>query len=140
MKKALFLLSALGLLQAGDIVITGNDSMQFSQKEITLEAGKATKITFKHIGNLPKTAMGHNLVILKPGTAVPAFASSCMTAAANDYIPTDAENKKAVVAHTKMLGGGQEDSIEVTLEAGTYPFLCSFPGHFALMSGVITVK
>jgi azurin len=80
-------------------------------------------------------------VILKPGTAVPAFATKCAPAKDNGYIPQDEESKAAIVAHTKMLGGGESDEITFTAPApGDYPFICSFPGHFAIMQGVMTVK
>ena len=44
-----------------------------------------------------------------------------------------------IVAHTKMLGGGEEDSIVLDtskLDANSqYKFFCTFPGHFGLMQG-----
>ena len=46
-----------------------------------------------------------------------------------------------MVAHTKLLGGGESDEITFTAPAaGEYPFICTFPGHFAIMQGVMTVK
>ena len=65
-----------------------------------------------------------------------------MQAAATDYIPADEESKKMIVAHTKILGGGESQTITFTApaEAGDYPYVCTFPGHFALMQGVLKVK
>ncbi len=125
---------------AKEIVITGNDTMQFDQAALELTAGEATKITFKNVGNLPKAAMGHNFVILKPGSDILKFGMAAASAAATEYIPQDEAGTAMLEAHTKLLGPGEEDSIVVTLEAGEYPFLCSFPGHYAMMKGVITVK
>lgn len=124
------------------IEITGNDQMQYSTKAVEVTAGDKVTLVFKHIGQLPKTAMGHNLVVLKPGTAVPAFATKAMTAATTDYIPQDEDSKKLMVTHTKLIGGGESDTITFTApdEAGAYPYLCTFPGHFAIMQGVLTVK
>ena len=46
-----------------------------------------------------------------------------------------------MIAKTKVLGGGESDSVTFSIkEAGEYQYLCSFPGHFALMQGKITVK
>ena len=55
------------------------------------------------------------------------------------YLP---EDMSPVLAHTKMLGPGESDMVEVTApaEAGTYPYLCTFPGHFAIMKGVLVVE
>ncbi len=147
MKKLILTLAAACLVspamaQEKKIEITGNDQMQFNTKAIEVTAGEKVSLTFKHIGVLPKTAMGHNVVILKAGTQVPTFATKAMQAAATEYIPQDEESKKMVVTHTKLLGGGESQTITFTApaEAGAYPYICTFPGHFALMQGVMTVK
>jgi len=123
------------------IEIDSNDQMQYDKKAFEVVEGQKVTLTLTHSGQLPKVAMGHNVVILKPGTSVPEFAMKCAPAAATDYIPQDAETKALIIAHTKMLGGGEKDTITFTAPApGEYPFLCSFPGHFAMMQGVMTVK
>ncbi len=117
--------------------ITGNDIMQFDKTELKAKAGKIT-LTLVHAGKLAKEAMGHNVVILKPGSDVAAYAAKAVGAKDNDYIP--ASEEALVVAHTKLIGGGEKDTIEFTLEAGTYPFLCSFPGHVGFMKGQLIVE
>lgn len=122
--------------------ITGNDQMQFSTKALEVTAGDQVVLTLKHIGKLPKAAMGHNIVILKPDTKIPDFAMKAIKAAATEYIPEDEDSKKVILAHSKLLGGGENDTVTFTApaEAGAYPFICTFPGHFAIMQGVLTVK
>jgi azurin len=121
--------------------ITGNDQMQYDKKELTVTEGEKVTLTLKHIGKLPKAAMGHNVVILKAGTAIPTFAMKCAPAAATDYIPQDEESKKLIIAHTDMVGGGETTSVTFTAPAaGEYPYLCTFPGHFGLMTGKLIVK
>ncbi len=123
------------------IEIDSNDQMQFDKKAFEVVEGQEVTLILTHSGQLPKAAMGHNVVILKPGTSLPEFAMKCAPLAANDWIPEDEETKALIIAHTKMLGGGEKDTITFTApEAGEYPFLCTFPGHFALMQGVMTVK
>ena len=121
------------------LVIEGNDQMQFSTNELKAVAGKPITLTLKHVGKTPKEAMGHNLVILQEGTDEAAFATKAMNAKDTDYIP--ASEKASIVAHTKLLGGGEQDKIEFTIDKkGTYNFLCTFPGHFAMMKGVLIVE
>lgn len=121
--------------------LTGNDQMQFDKKELTVTTGQEVTIDFKHIGKMPKQAMGHNVVILKEGTELPAFAAAAVQAAAHDYIPQAEDQQEKIIAHSKMIGGGEEDKFTFTApEPGTYPFLCTFPGHFALMNGKLIVK
>ena len=40
---------------------------QYDKNAISAEKGKKYEITLKNIGKLPKAAMGHNLILLKPG-------------------------------------------------------------------------
>ncbi|WP_374172272.1 azurin [Flavobacterium tructae] len=121
------------------LVIEGNDQMQFNKNELKAVAGKPIKLTLKHVGKIPKEAMGHNLVILQEGTDEAAFALKANEAKATDYIP--ASEKTSIIAHTKLLGGGEEDTIEFTIDKkGTYKFICSFPGHVAMMKGVLIVE
>ena len=119
--------------------ITANDQMKFSEQEINIKAGQVVVLTLKHIGELPVTSMGHNWVLLKPGADMQAFAQDAIQAKENDYIPQ--ERKDDIIAHTKMLGGGELDTI--TFKAprkGTYTFLCSFPGHYMAMNGKFIVE
>ena len=121
------------------LVVEGNDQMQFNTKELRATAGQPITLTLKHVGKVPKEAMGHNLVILQEGTDETAFATKAMNAKDTDYIP--ASEKASIIAHTKLLGGGEEDTIEFTIDKkGTYNFLCTFPGHFAMMKGVLIVE
>jgi azurin len=146
MKRILIALISAAMFQQASaqdakIEITGNDQMQYNIKAFEVTEGQKVVVSFKHIGQLPAVAMGHNVVILGKDTAVPAFAMKCAPAKDNGYIPQDEESKKEMIAHTKLLGGGDSDEITFTAPAaGEYPFICSFPGHFAIMQGVMTVK
>ena len=119
--------------------IESNDQMQFNTKELKVPVGEPIVLTLKHTGKMAKNVMGHNLVVLKSGTDLKAFAELAATAAATDYIPESEQAR--VLAYTKVIGGGESDTIEFTItEAGTYEFLCSFPGHYAMMRGTIIAE
>jgi len=121
-----------------DVVITSNDAMQFNKKEIKVEAGKKVKITLKHIGKMDKNVMGHNFVLLKQGVSPTAFGNKAATASSNEYIP---EASQDIIAFTKLIGGGETAVIEFDApKVGTYNFLCSFPGHYAIMKGKFIVE
>lgn len=122
------------------IVIEANDQLQFSVNEFTVQAGEEVTIRLVNVGSLPKETFGHNLVILQMGGDVAGFANNAMTAKDNEYIPQGAE--ESIVANTELLGPGEETTITFTApsEPGDYPYLCSFPGHYATMQGVMTVE
>ena len=123
-----------------EIVITANDAMQFSLKEITAAPGEKLSVKLSHVGKLPKTAMGHNWVLLAAGSdaEVQKLAMECMKNAP-DYLPKD---RSVVLAGTKILGGGESDTVTFTApdKPGAYPYLCTFPGHFSMMKGKLIVK
>jgi azurin len=122
------------------IEITANDTMKFSLTTIEAKAGETIKIVLINIGTMPKEAMGHNLVVLKPGSDGAAFATAAMAAKATDYIPDALKDQ--VVAHTKLLGPkGTDEIVLKDLKAGEYPFLCSFVAHYLVgMKGMLIVK
>lgn len=122
--------------EGGVIRLQGTDQMRYSATRLEAPAGKVT-IELKNVGLLPKEAMGHNLVILKPGTDVMAFAMKAIAAKATEYVPAGAAE---VLAHSKLLGPGESATVEVELAAGTYPFVCTFPGHVGLMNGQLVVQ
>lgn len=119
------------------IDIEGNDAMQYNVKEIEVSKScDEVTLNFKHVGNLPKVAMGHNVVISKASEAQAIATEAAAAGPAKDYLN---EEDERIVVHTKMLGGGEEDSItfkpSVFEEGEEYTFFCSFPGHFAIMKG-----
>lgn len=121
-----------------EITVESNDKMQFDTNEIKVKAGQTVVLTLKHVGKLPKAAMGHNWVLLSPGTDINKFGAAASKFADNSYIPEDSAD---VIVHTELVGGGQETTIEFTApEAGTYDFICSFPGHYSLMKGKFIVE
>lgn len=123
----------------GIVRLSSSDQMRFSATRIEVKAGEKIRIELHNAGTLPKEAMGHNLIVLKPGLVPSAFAAKAMTAKATDYVPADSAAE--VIGHTKLLGPGEKAMLELEpLAAGTYPFLCSFPGHVALMNGELVVQ
>ncbi|MGO4913489.1 plastocyanin/azurin family copper-binding protein [Leeuwenhoekiella sp. W20_SRS_FM14] len=121
-----------------EVVLLATDLMQFDKNEIRVPAGKKVKLTLRHTGKQPVEVMGHNFVLLTQGTEIPAFGAKASAARDNGYIP---EGTDAVIVNTKMLGGGQSDTIEFDApEPGTYDFICSFPGHYSVMKGKFIVE
>lgn len=108
---------------------------------ISVEPGEKIHIKLTTQSQLPATAMAHNFVLLMLSTDINAFVQAAVIARDNDYIPVDREDE--VIAHTGLAAGGE--SVEVTFtvpeQTGDYPFICSFPGHFAAgMEGTLVVE
>lgn len=119
--------------------ISGNDLMKFNKSKLTVFEGQKVILTLNHTGKMAAKSMGHNIVILQQGVDVSGFAMKAIAASETGYVPQDA--LADVVAYTKVIGGGESTTIEFDAPAaGTYDFICSFPGHYALMKGKFIVK
>ena len=119
------------------IIINSNDMMKFDQNELRVFEGQKITLTLNHKGKMSKGIMGHNFVLLKKETNLNDFAQRAMLARENEYIPDGNET----IAYTKMIGGGESDTITFTApEKGSYTYICTFPGHYGLMKGVLIVS
>lgn len=122
--------------------ITGNDRMMFDTKTFTVQKSCETfTIHFENVGKLPKSSMGHNVVLAKKSEAQ-ALATEGMSAGVkNDYLPP---KDARIITKTAMIGGGEKASVtfspDVLRKGGEYLFFCSFPGHFFTMQGVVIVE
>jgi len=127
--------------QAKTVTVEGTDSLRFSVDTITVKPGEEVTIKLVNKSSMPAAAMSHNLVILKQDADAHAFDQAALGAKSDDYIPQDKLDE--VVAHTGLVAGGESDSVTFTApeETGDYPYLCTFPGHFAAgMKGVLKVE
>ena len=135
-------LAQLSLFGISKVEITGNDQMQFSTREFIVKAGDEVEIVFKNIGKLPKIAMGHNLVILQKGVSAMSFGSKALRAVANATNALPDSVKGDVLAHSELLGPGESEVIKFKApkNPGMYQFVCTFPGHYSMMRGIMVVK
>ena len=121
--------------------LSADDRMIYSKTSFEVTSGQKVSLVFKNTSTKGEKAMKHNIVLLKPGTPIMAFAPKCLAAAATGYVPTDKESKEKMVGSTKLIAGGQSATLNfVAGEAGEYLFFCSSPGHFDKMHGKIVVK
>lgn len=119
------------------VSIDSTDQMTFSSREIRV-AGDCSEVnlTLRHTGSLPVTAMGHNWVLTRTADYPPVALAGMRGTLAGSYLPS---NDARVLAHTKVIGGGQSTSVRFSTRSlrkgDDYTFFCSFPGHFAMMKG-----
>ena len=124
-----------------EAVIVSDDAMKFDPKEIQVKSScKQYKITLKHEGKMPKSAMGHNVVLSKAADKDGVLADGQTAGEANNYVKAGDER---VIAHTKLLNGGEQDSVTFDVsklaKGEAYEYYCSFPGHYATMNGKLTL-
>ncbi|MBI1316845.1 azurin [bacterium] len=120
--------------------IEANDQMKYNLEMIEVQAGEAIQLTLVNVGSMPVEAMGHNWTLLAKDVDADAYAMEAMKYKDNGYqVPDQTDN---VLITTKILGPGEEETIAFTVptEPGPYKFLCTFPGHYGSMKGILFVK
>ena len=125
-----------------EVIISGNDAMQFDIKTFQAKPGESIQLTLNNVGSIPKIAMGHNWVLLKKGADAIAFGQKVLASGGSATNPLPKSLLGDVLAHTKLLGPGESETISFTAPtiAGDYEYVCTFPGHFAMMRGSMEVK
>ncbi len=121
-----------------ELVIEAALGLQYVQKQLTAKAGEKLTIIFKNPDVVP-----HNWMLTKPGTLqkIGNLANLMITdpqGMAKHYVP-DSDD---VLAYTDMTNPKGEFTIHLTApkETGDYPYLCTFPGHWMIMNGVLKVE
>jgi azurin len=112
--------------------------MQFSPKEIRVKAGHPVRLVFEN-----PDLMQHNLVLVEAGAAEEVGVLADQMAAqpdgmAKQYIPASAK-----VLHATPLvnpNARAELQFNAPTKPGSYPYLCTFPGHWRVMRGVLVVE
>ena len=128
----------LGNLDVRTIAIgTVVERMIYDKERIVLEAGKPVEFRFANTDNMP-----HNFVIVKPGSLEEVGLSSDAGAQEPDarernFVP---KSDKILLA-SKLIGPGESQAIsfDVPTEPGMYPYVCTYPGHWRRMFGVLVV-
>ena len=117
-------------------VATVPERMMYDVKELSVKAGKKVKLTFANPDFMP-----HNILLVNPGKAEE-IATQAMALGAKGFDTGFIPENKDILWHSKLLDHGKEQVIEFTAptKPGDYPYVCSFPGHYLIMRGVMHVK
>ncbi|MED5587183.1 MAG: GDSL-type esterase/lipase family protein [Verrucomicrobiota bacterium] len=113
------------------------NQLAFSPREFRIRAGNKVKVSFHN----PDLQI-HNLVIVKPGSDQQIGLLADRMAQDPDamqkgFVPDSDE----VIWSTPLVnaGGNVEQELIAPAEPGNYPFICTFPGHWRVMKGVMVV-
>ena len=135
---------ASGQLLAAECKVTvdSTDQMSFNTKEITIDKScKTFTVNLEHSGSLPKNVMGHNWVLTSAADMQPVATDGMAAGIDKNYLK---EGDARIIAHTKIIGAGEKDSVTFDVSklnpAETYEFFCTFPGHNSMMKGSVVLK
>jgi putative heme-binding domain-containing protein len=113
------------------------EQMKYDRTEFTVEAGMKIRVVFSN-----PDSMDHNMIFVEPGAA-PEVAVAAMRmettgeGVEKQWIP---ESKKIIIA-SNLLSRGETQVMEFAAptDPGLYDYICTFPGHWQLMRGIMIV-
>jgi azurin len=112
------------------------NTMTFDKKELSVPAGAEVHLTFKN--NATSSVLAHNWVLVNTGTEASVAAAGLKLGEPAGYLDVRDHD---VLANTPLAKPGETTDVTFTApdQAGKYPYICTFPGHYMMMKGVLTV-
>ncbi|MDA0766370.1 MAG: plastocyanin/azurin family copper-binding protein, partial [Verrucomicrobia bacterium] len=115
------------------------ERLLFTKETLKVRAGKPVKLIFRN-----PDATQHNFALLQIGTPLEEIGLAANEMAKSPaglkkhFLPDD----KRILLATKLLDPEGIEVLRFTApnKPGTYPYLCTFPGHWILMKGNLIVK
>ncbi|CAG5067301.1 hypothetical protein DYBT9623_00021 [Dyadobacter sp. CECT 9623] len=134
-KEVMQSLEELGTIEISLTAIEAK--MAFDKQKLTIPAGRKVSLVFNNPDLMP-----HNVVIVKPGTDEKVGeAADAMAALKDGFEKNFIPDTKDVLFATPLVNSGKSFRMEfkAPTEPGSYPFICSFPGHWRVMRGILEV-
>lgn len=110
------------------------ETMAFDKTKLTVPTGALVHLVLKNNG--ATLAMTHNWVLVKVGSEARVALAALQTGPDAGYLASGPD----VLATTTMAAPKATTEVTFTAPApGKYPYICTFPGHYMLMKGELTV-
>jgi azurin len=116
-------------------IASDGDLLAFKPDRLTCPAGAAVHLTFSHTGKY--ISQDHTWVLTAPGAADAVARAAIQAGEKSGWLP---RGDRRVLAATPLCAKGRQVSVDFVAPApGDYPFLCTNPGHGAVMHGILHV-
>lgn len=123
---------------ARELLVEAIGGLQYRQKRLEVKAGEPLALRLKNTDVMP-----HNLVLVAPGSERKIGEASFKMlndpdAGRKHYVPDFPE----VLAFVPVISPSKEHVLhfKAPAEPGEYRYICTFPGHWQVMQGVLVVK
>lgn len=113
------------------VIPTARNAMRYAVTRIEAPAGATVRLVLDN-SETTSPAMVHNAVVLRSEADIDRIGQAAGNAP--DHVPND----PAVLAATPLAQPRMRSAVVFTMPpAGEYPFVCTFPGHFQSMRGIL---
>lgn len=114
------------------------ERLLYDVREFRVKAGQPVKLVFENPDVTP-----HNLLIVQPGAADEVgMAGNEMAKLADGMARHFIPDSPKILHKTKLLNQGESETLRFHAPStpGSYPYLCTFPGHWLVMKGEMIVE
>lgn len=111
-----------------------DNKMKFDKTKLTVKTGEKVHLVFHN--NATLKVLPHDWVLVKPGTQAKVAKAGLKAGKAHGYVKPGPD----VLAYTPLAEPGK--TVSVTFKApapGSYPYICTVPGHYVVMNGTLVV-
>jgi plastocyanin len=109
-------------------------ALSYDITEIRAKPGERLAIRF-----LNASDMAHNIVIVKSESDIHPVGVAAISAQADEFVPKKESHR--ILAASRLAYPGDTVQVEFTAPGpGTYPYICTFSGHFTVMQGRLIVE
>lgn len=120
------------------VLHTVQEQMRYDRTRLVVEVGKPFEIVLVN-----DDFMAHNVAVVKPGTRTAVGTASAtmlpdkLDREGRAYVPKTPD----ILAASKLVESGQQGRLKVAAipTEGAYEYVCTVPGHFAIMWGTLIV-
>jgi azurin len=116
---------------SGDTVEVKSEGADLSYDVTRINAKAGSELTIKYINS---SDMPHNVVLVKSESDINPVGIAALQASSTDYVPESMKDR--MFAWTTLARPGETVFVTFTVpEPGTYPYICTYAGHFTMMQG-----
>ena len=110
------------------------NTMTFDKTKLTVPTGAKVHLVLKNVAT--EKTLQHNWALVLPGKEAEVAAEGLAKAQTSGYVVPGPN----ILAYTPLAAPGSTTEVTFTAPApGNYPYICTFPGHYIMMKGVLTV-
>ena len=110
------------------------NTMAYDKTKLTVPTGAEVHLVL--VNHATMQTLPHNWVLVQPGTQAKVAAQGLAEAPDAGWV-VEGPN---VLAYTPLAPPGGTTEVTFTAPApGTYPYICTVPGHYMMMKGTLTV-
>ena len=129
------LLSACGDKISQTVIIKPDgNKMKYETTSFKVKAGTTIRVVMDNTADVP--VMKHNIVFLTEKRFIKEVGEAASSA------PNNIPDNPAIIAYTPIADPESETEVvfKVPSTPGSYPYICTYPGHYLMMQGTMIVE